>query len=70
MYISFSVSFPVLPFFLFVFLIVLFPSPVIGPARLFSFLLPSSFLLFLVTLLFLAMIVVVAILDLSKGGFS
>jgi len=40
------------------------------PSPLLPLLLPSGFLLFLVCLLFWAMVVVVLILDLSLGGFS
>ena len=40
------------------------------PSSLLPLLLPSGFLLFLVSLLFWAMVVVVLILDLSLGGFS
>lgn len=41
-----------------------------SPASLFWYLLPSSFLLFLVCALFWAILVVVLVLDLSLGGFS
>ena len=55
------------PFFFVVLLSRFSPSP---PSSLLAILLPSGFLLFLVCLLFWAIVVMVHILDLSLGGFT
>jgi len=57
------------PFF-YVFLFFLFCSFVPFPSSLSPYLIPTSFLLFLVGMLFWGIVVVVLILDLSQGSFS
>ena len=55
---------------IFVFLFIFFCSLVPIPSSLSPYLLPTSFLLFLVGMLFWGIVVVVLILDLSQGSFS
>merc|ERR1739838_1133882 len=66
-----TVLVPILFFYLFSFLFFSFSSPnTFVPCSITQYLYPSSFLLFLVLLLFYAIVVVVSVLDLSLGGFT
>jgi len=70
MYIAFDKHAWYLPPFTFLFLALFCGSFSALPCPLLPLLLPSGFLLFLVCLLFWAIVVVVMLLDLSLGGFS
>jgi len=70
MYIAFDRHAWYLPPFSLLFVAFISSSSAGLPSPLLPLLLPSGFLLFLVCLLFWAMVVVVLLLDLSLGGFS
>merc|ERR1712212_239354 len=70
MYITFDRHAWYLPPFSLLFVVLISRNSAGLPSPLHPLLLPSGFLLFLVCLLFWAMVVVVLILDLSLGGFS
>ena len=61
------------PFTFFPFLLLFyfgFTQCTVFPSSISQYLFPSSFLIFLVILLFFAIVVVVSVLDLSLGGFT